>query len=91
MKRALDYMKIADIAVNILESVMSEKTGEELQTIFNLGNEAFDKMKAIAILASSMVERMIEDTNPETGEYVARSLQNPFEEVVSRGIEQYNQ
>lgn len=79
----INYEEIANIAIKVLDSAMSEKTGSELQTIFNLGQEAFDKIKAAAMLAASMMERIV------TGED-SRGIIDDFTELVKRGVTEYS-
>lgn len=78
----IDYSNIANVAITILESAMSEKTGDELQSIFDLGEEAFDKIHAAAMIAAAMVERIVNDSIRDIEDI------SEFDTLVGTGIRQ---
>ena len=89
----IDYLGIAEKATQVLEKIMNEKTGEELQEIFSLGAEAFDKMKAAAMIAAGMVERIVVDLVEEhqglPDDVVTRNVPTQFDDIVIEGVEMY--
>ena len=82
----IDYLEIAEKATEVLQKIMSEKTGEELEQIFSLGADAFDKMKAAAMLAAGMVERIVTDLVEETDELPEAREMSMFNDLVIESV-----
>lgn len=85
-------VRISTLAVQITEELMSQKTGEELEAIFQLGKESFEKAKAAGMLAGALLERILlknasDDQVRALG--VSPDIESPLQAVVTQMYVQY--
>ena len=79
--------KIGEVAVQILEELMSEKTGEQLAEIFEQGKEAFNKAKAAGVLFAKLVQRvgLLTESDPESRAMTPPTDETDLDKLVTRG------